>query len=218
MTPLEIVDYVRRVTNTTGDTTYISNQEIIESYLYDACLQISELVPCIETRNTDTSVANQREYDIPTNCSQIKRVTYDGRHLERITMRQEDAYEGNDTSSRATGTPHSYYTWGSHIYLYPTPSADGDTIEIFTIDLHAALTLASTSLSIPAEWHTRLANYVIAQVYLKDQDNRAGYYIDRWEKVDKPWIIHAWRKKVTRDKMRKVLPMRMLPQSEWGNI
>lgn len=215
MTPAQIEEYCRRVTNTKDDD-FFASAEIIENYLYSACLQVSEQVPCLETYQTAVSVASQQTYSIPDDAMQIKRVVYDGNKLQKITMRQLDTLEGNETLDQATGRPEYYWIWGDYLYLYPVPNASSDTIEIYSIDRHSAIAATDTSISIPKEWHTRLCNFIIAQIHYKQGDSRAVEYIRTWEGKDLPFMMLSWRKRKRKDGFYRVQTRKALPETDWG--
>lgn len=220
MTPAEVETYCRRATDTVNETDFVSSAEIIDNYLYAACLQVSQLIPCIETYQTDTSVANQQTYSLPSAAFKIKRVQYDGQKLKQITMRQWDSYEGLDNTDQSTGTPDSYWIWGDYFYLYPIPDENNKEIAVWSNDYHDALdsTDGSETIDIPAAWHARLCNYVISQIYLKDQDPRANQYLQMWEQVDKPMMMREWRQRQTRDGFKKIQTRKSLAETDYGII
>ena len=215
MTPAEIATYCKRVTNKENDD-FFSNAEIIENYLYNACLQVSELVPCLQTTTDSVSVADQQTYSLAANAVGVKRVEYDGQKLQRITQRAHDAMEYNDNLVQATGDPDYYWIWGNTLYLYTVPDNAGDTIRVYTYDRHAAIAETDTSISIPAQWHTRLCNSIVADMFFKDSDQRGQVYLQRWEQTDKPSITMEWRNSQRRDRFNLVENADQYADSDWG--
>lgn len=151
MTPAEIETGARRLMNVVGSI-FWSSDEIIGNYLYSAALEMATETFCIENRYTTTSVASQTEYAQATRAIAVKRVEYAGVKLKNISFEELDLLD-RDQSTVTTGTPKYYYYFDSAIGLYPTPDTAGDTIKIYTYDQPSALTTASTTISIPSQFH-----------------------------------------------------------------
>jgi hypothetical protein len=154
MTPQDIETMARRMLNAVGST-FWSQEEIIENYLYWAVQAMAARSLCIENRYTTSTVADQEEYEAPDRAIQIKYVSYDGStKLKPITRRQRRSIDLN-TNTTVTGTPQYYEWFDSTLILFPTPD-EAKTLEIWSYD-DASVPTASSSLEIPTRYHTDLA-------------------------------------------------------------
>lgn len=179
MTPSEIELMARRRFNAVNDT-FFSQQEIFD-YIYAACLKISDETGAIERVYTTSTVVDQQDYDYPTNTIGIKRVTYEGRRLEKIDMIEDDVITGLNQDTTATGSPLYYWTWENTISLRPIPAEVG-TLKIWSLNEPSAITSASAVLEIPSVYHEKLVTYVLGCMKDKDKDYAGA---DReWAKFD----------------------------------
>jgi len=190
MTPTQIINAARNKYNAIGDSFY-SDQELLD-LLYEGCLDLTKKVPdIIEAIYSTTSVASQQEYDFPTNTIKIKRITYAGRKLKPITMREDDSITGLNQASTSEGTPQYYFVWNNTISLRPIPSTSSDTIKIYSLNEPAALTISST-LEIPTQFHMDLVNFILTGMCAKDSNaNMLVYYEKKWSEAvneAKKWV------------------------------
>lgn len=186
--------FIREGYNAVGET-FWSDAEI-RRLIYAACMDLCVETKCLERTYSTTTVIGQRDYDFPTNTIEIKRVTYDGRKLEPIDLRQDDVLTVNNAATTTTGTPVYYTQWNETISLRPIPDA-ALTLEILSINEPQEITTATTTLEVPSFTHPRLAHYVWARMYAKDKDFKsASYYQDIWnkDKIDvKRWMVKRKR-------------------------
>lgn len=190
MTPTEIETSARNRYNSIGDS-FFSSEEIL-ALMWDACLDITRECNLIERVYTTSTVASQQEYAYPTSTISIKRITYDGKKLKPITMREDDAITGLNQSTTSEGTPQYYFVWNDTIYLRPIPSSVA-TLKIFTYNEPSVLTISST-LEIPTQFHMDIVDYIVSEMAAKDSNLQfAKYYADKWErsKLD----IKKWQRK-----------------------
>lgn len=177
MTPTQIETAARNRYNAVGDT-FFSSSEILD-LMWQACIEISRLTGLIEQSYTTSTVASQQEYSYPTNAMSIKRITYNGAKLQKITMREDDAITGFNQSTTDEGTPTYYFIWNREIYLRPIP-ADVGTLKIFTQNEPQVITSTST-LEIPTHFHMDLVHYICSQMAMKDQN------VDVMKMHDEKW-------------------------------
>ncbi len=190
MTPTEIETAARNRYNSVGDS-FFSQDEILD-LMWDACLDMTRECNLIERVYTTSTVASQQEYSYPTSTISIKRITYDGKKLKPITMREDDAITGLNQSTTSEGTPQYYFVWNETIYLRPIPSSVA-TLKIFTYNEPSELTNTST-LEIPTQFQMDLVDYIVSEMAAKDSNFEAAqYYANKWErsKMD----IKKWQRK-----------------------
>lgn len=179
MTPAELILYAKQQYNAVNDT-FFSDAEMY-NYVYDAEMQLAREAQCIRRTYTTSTASDQQEYARPSNAFAVKRITYNGQKLTKITDRQDDSLTLFNQTTTATGTPQYYFEWGDTLSLRPVPSDIG-TLKIFTYDLPQAVTNAS-SLEVPSRYHLDLALYVVSQMAAKDKNFEASKaYFDRWTK------------------------------------
>ena len=180
MTPTEIETAARNQYNAIGDN-FWSQTEIL-NLIWQACIELAGLTKCIERVYTTSTVASQQEYSYPTSAVSIKRITYEGKKLQAITMREDDAITGLNQATTDEGTPQDYAIWNETIYLRPSPSAVG-TLKIFSINKPQQVTITST-IEVPDQFHMGLVDYILERMAAKDrQIDLAKYYHDLWEKT-----------------------------------
>lgn len=180
MTPTELETYTRQRYNAVGDN-FFSQSEMF-NYFYEAQIQLAQKAMCIRSVYTTTSVISQRVYDFPTNAIAIVRVEYDGERIFPNDFIDDDAQTGNNPDETVTGRPQYYQQWGQEVYLRPTPSASSLTIKIYSYDMPSVPT-ASGTLDVPTRYHTKLSDYALYLMAIKDKNYaQADRYQRTWEK------------------------------------
>lgn len=178
MTPTEIETSARLQYNAVGDS-FWSTAEIL-NLMWQACIELAAVTKNVERVYTTSTVAAQQEYSYPTNTISIKRITYEGKKLQPITMREDDAITGLNQATTDQGTPQYYFIWNKTIYLRPIPSAVG-TLKIFSINTPQQITATST-LEIPEELHMSIVDYILGRMAAKDrQIDISQYYMNLWK-------------------------------------
>jgi hypothetical protein len=166
--------------NAVGDT-FFSTTDFTSS-LYQAQLILAREALCIEATYTTTTVVGTQEYSYPTNTISIKRVTYDGKKIQPINLREDDALTLGNSASTATGTPAFYYVWDDTIYLRPIPD-DDLTLKIYSYNEPSEVTSAST-IEVPTQFHMDLVEYILSRMYAKDGNiQMAQYHLERWNEA-----------------------------------
>ena len=179
MTPTELEDYARSLYNATGDTFF--TQAEIQNHIYAACMVLAREAMCIERSYDATTTADQEEYAFPSNALGLKRIEVDGFKLMPITFRDRDRLVGANTTTLATGTPAYYVLWGESFYLYPIPDSALE-MTVFTYNEPQPITTTST-LEVPTRFHLDIADYVVAQMALKDSEpQKHTLYMQKWER------------------------------------
>lgn len=193
MTPLELNTAARRRYNAVSDN-FWSDEEMYQS-IYDACLELAREALAIERTYETTTVSGTQAYDFPTNAMSIKRVTWNGRKLTPIDMREDDAITGLNMTTTDTGTPEFYFQWNKAIYLRPVPNAT-QTLKIWTHNFPSTVS-ANSTIEVPEEFQMKLVNYCLMKMSEKDRSfESANYYMNLWER-DKA-DIRRWIKKMKR--------------------
>jgi hypothetical protein len=191
MTPTEIETAARNKYNAVGDT-FFSRAEIL-GLMDEACLLLATEADIIEAVDSSTTtVASTQSYDMPTNFIKPKRVLYDGRKLQFITQREDDAITGFQEDTTSEGTPTGWYLWVDKIYLRPIPD-DAKTLKIWGFKRQADLAITDT-LTVPDLFHRDIVNYCVAEMFAKDQNpSMTQYYNSKWDLGLKKAI--AWSKR-----------------------
>lgn len=194
MTPSQIETAARRRLNAVSDT-FWSSDEVIENYLYHACLEMARETRVIESSTTTSAVASQQAYAYPTGVAEIKRITHDGKPLALIDMQKADML-GNATGTTQTGTPTNYWIWGQYINLFPAPASSGSSnIKIWYYGEPAAVTSSST-LEIPSVYHDYLVTGTVFYMVCKEpSDPRIPLFRKEWDEALAKVRMHVQRKK-----------------------
>lgn len=170
MTPAEIQEYARQQWNAVGDQ-FFSDSEFYR-HLYGAQMELAKETNCIRRVFTTSTVADQQEYAKPTNCISIKRITYNGLKIFKITDREDDSLTLNNSTTTATGTPQYYFEWGSSIFLRPVPAEVG-TLKIFCYCQPQAVSSTST-MEVPERYHLQIPDYLLWKMALKEKNFEAA--------------------------------------------
>jgi len=111
---------------------------------------------CVET----TTLANQREYQLPDDFKKLSRLEYilsgtsfqneSRQRLSKITENQQDYFPEN------TGTPISYYFQGDKLILVPCPD-QAKTLRMTYLYRVADMTVGGDVPDIPEDYHEYLA-------------------------------------------------------------
>jgi hypothetical protein len=195
MTPDEVILYARQQYNSVNDQ-FFSDSELY-NHVRAAQDILAKECKVIENTYETSTVASQQEYTYPTNAIALKRITYNGKRLNRIKVREDDVLTGFDADTASTGEPTNYFIWDRIIYLRPVPSAIY-TLKLFTFD-KAQEVSSTSSLDVPDEFHLDLVNYILWRMAAKDQNfTSANYYKEEWsESVGR---CKRWsRKRLTAD-------------------
>lgn len=179
MTPADIELLARNRYNSVNDTFW--SQSEIMTYIYMGCMElVNECDITIERIYTTSTTANVQEYSFPTNCLGIKRITYDGKKLMPITMRDDDVLTLSNQALADSGSPNCYYTFNRTIYIRPLPP-EVKTLEIFSLSQPQVVTSTST-LDVPEFMHPGIANIVNREMAAKDKNySGAKYWDDLWQ-------------------------------------
>ena len=179
MTPSDLTEYARQRYNAVNDT-FFSDAELYTA-IFHAQMELARESRCIRRRYSTTTVVNQQEYQKPTTCFSLKRVTYNGRKVFKINDREDDALTLNNQTTTATGTPQYYWEWDTAIELRPVPD-DTQTLMLYTYDIPQTVSAAS-ALDVPDRYHPDMADFLNWQMCVKDKNfDAASQYQQMWAK------------------------------------
>lgn len=214
MTPDQIQATARRKYNVVGDTFY--NDDFFYDLIFEAESELAQEAIVIEKIYSTDSVADQREYDWPTNAISIRRVEYDGNKLRYTDFREDDSLTLSQSDTTESGTPDFYQLWDRTIYLRPIPDTADLVIKIFTYDMPNLQSTGDANLDTPAHLHKDIINFVVANLAAKNQDMRtAQHYLEMWSKA----VMRAkkWQaKRKHRDGPPRVKNVDELPSTHFG--
>lgn len=214
MTPSEVLDTARDQFNATGDTFFTDAQ--LYNHMRQACNILAREADLIEAITSSSTVIATQSYSYPTNALSIKRVTYNGSKLKRLTMREDDAVTLSNQASTQSGTPVYYTDFGDTIYLRPIPDAV-KTLQFWSINLHGTIT-ASSTLTLPAQFHMDLVDYLLSVMFSKDQnEGMATFHRKLWEQHVSD--AKRWKQKQKRsDSFTTVQDEERLPVTIMGEV
>jgi hypothetical protein len=177
VTPDELNTYARQQYNAANDSFFADSE--LYKHQWFAQQVLAKEAKLIESTYTTPTVASQQEYTWPDAVIAIKRITWNGKALDRITFREDDILTGRNASTSATGEPRGYALFDRVIYLRPVP-ASVYTLKLFTFDQPQEVSSTSV-IDVPEEFHLDLVNYLLWQMAAKDQNFEAArYYREQW--------------------------------------
>lgn len=214
MTPSEIILASRQLYNAVGDTNW-SDSEMCTLIRRGEMKICTEVGMVIETPFTTNTVIGTQEYVFPSNAIDIKRITFNGKKLFPITMRDDDSLTIQNQATTDSGEPIYYYTFNRTIYLRPIPNTVG-TLKIFAHCSPDTVTITSV-LEIPLFTHDPLVNFVVSEMAAKDQNFKmAQYYRDIFRNEDIPEIKKRARLMKRADGFAVVQSEELLPHAYLG--
>lgn len=177
MTLSTLTDFIRAAYNSAEGDTFFTSPWMIKQ-IWAAETQLANEGWVIENTYQTTSTSGTRSLSWPSNCLAIKEVRYKGNKLLKVDLENDPKNDDNNP----TGTPSSYTVWDKEIILFPAPDTDGDTLQIRTYQSPSELTDATDPLNVPDEYQICIADKVIAEMAIKDQNlSLANMYLSKWE-------------------------------------
>jgi hypothetical protein len=170
-------DIIRQRYNAVGDS-FFSDQ-----YLFDLIWQAESVLAkegyVIQNTYTTTSTAATRELAYPSNTLAIREVRYKYSKLVKVPLVDDPKIDTTEPS----GTPTHYGIWDDVIILFPTPDTSADTIQVRVYEYPQRLT-ATSALNVPTEYQIDLADFVLAEMSLKDGNIALQReYVGKWEQT-----------------------------------
>lgn len=179
MTPVTVAELARQQLNAIGDSFWSDNELYL--HIFNAQMELATKTKCIQEVYTTLTTAGTQEYAKPTSAVSIRRITYNGRVLTPITMRQDDQVTLLNQATTTRGTPTAYFEWGDSIFLRDIPDSSTATLKIFTFDQPQTVSSTST-LDVPSRYHADLADYVAWRMALKAQRMQmAAEFKKQWD-------------------------------------
>ena len=193
MTVTEVITAARDLYNSTGDSFFSDTQMYV--WIKKACDEMAKKAKIIERTYTTTTVDGQQDYAYPTNTIEIKRVTYNGAKLKRITHRDDDTVTLANAASTQTGSSIYYTDWNFTLSLRPIPDS-AVTLKIYSYNLAQAITATST-IEIPDLFQFDITYYLNMMMATKDQNwDAVTYFKGMWDQAVMNAI--AWKKRQKR--------------------
>lgn len=153
----------------------------LNSWINEAAADIARRTETLQDRQTQSVVANTREYSLDANVLRVYRVEYiptgAGQPTYPLEYRQFNALDSiwHTQSALTTGTPCYFTIWGfsptNKIILYPTPTRAG-TLRVYVYRLPTATTTDGTTIEVPAGWDSLVIDYAEYSALRKDRDPR----------------------------------------------
>jgi hypothetical protein len=175
---MNVSDVVRRVRTSAGDNAGLQfDQATIADWINDAIRECVVENSLLQARANGATVSNQSDYTLPADIFKLHSVICNSQKLELITLEQfEERFISDDSSDN--GTPKVCYVYAGVLTLYPTPDTNGvGNLTINYTQMPATITYDNTGqvftpddLGIPAQFHSRIVTYCLAQVALQDDD------------------------------------------------
>ena len=177
MTPSTLISIIRERYNAVNDSFF--SDIMLYNALYQAQMQLALECNLIENTYTTTSTAGERNYAYPSTAISIRRVEYKGVKVCPVALIEDP----KTSTTEPTGTPGEYAIWDNEIIFFATPDTDGDEIKVFSYDMPSEVS-ATSVLSVPAQYHMSLTDFVIALMFEKEQnDKMANYHRTLWERA-----------------------------------
>lgn len=176
MGALTVTQIKARVTTQFGDTdgAQVVDASII-NWVNDAMREITQQQDLLQKVGSSNSVANQAQYNLPTDVLHIRRLAYSGFALQQITIEDANNLVPGSSESVAqgypVGTPISYWIYANQINLYPAPSVSiASGITIYYTRQPTVVTSTSDTPELPAEYDNRIVEYCLKQAFELDMN------------------------------------------------
>jgi len=215
MTTPEFLEYCRGIHNADSDS-FWSDTEII-GLINARIKEITSVLGLVPATAVDTSVIGTQAYNFPTDFQFIEHMLYDGNPIGHINFRQWETRKLSGITP--TGTPKHYVIWNRQVLLVPTPVAAGDDITFYGYKSPSTLTGIADAIDIPEALHYRLADGVIGDMFVKDQNVQlAGRYEQKWISVHIPAIYEYKTQMEFADKYPVVTDSESSIESQYGVV
>jgi hypothetical protein len=172
-----VSDVITRVRRTFGDESgvQITDQDVIR-WINDAQEHVAlSNEGLMETTSAADIVANQADYNVPTDFSILRSLAYKGNRLKSYTFNEFNEYLcGFDAVPDAygPGIPVCYMVWNNVITLFPKPSeAVLGGLTIYYIKHPTPVATTADALSLPLQYHNAVVDYCLQQAYDLDEDD-----------------------------------------------
>ena len=214
MTPSEIVTAANQRYNSVGDSFFPDSEAYL--LIWQGCMELALAGYLIERAFTTNTVIGTQAYDFPTNVFAVNRITYNGKNLPKITMRQDDMLSLYNQDTTATGEPQDFFEFGDAFYLRPIPDAVAE-LKVWGYCRPQQVTSVST-LEIGEEWHMHLINLLLAEKCAKNK-NYTGQasYMALWDRAVAKAEAYQRRRK-RRPGFGVVTDVDMVPQTFLGVV
>jgi len=166
---MKLAEIITRVQRQFGDDvqSQITTDDIVR-WVNDACIEIANdaSVTSVMQRGRTSVLANQSEYALPADLLKLRSVRVNGMKLRGTTYEQiSEAYE-------AEGNPDSYWVLEGKLYLFPVPTSDLGTMDVYYVKAPDKLDANATDREpdVPKIYHNRIVEYCIAQAAELDDD------------------------------------------------
>jgi hypothetical protein len=181
---MNVSEIMNRVKRQFGDESgvQITNEDLIR-WINDGQRQIVQTnESLLETSAKASTVADQQEYNLPTNLLILRTVMFKGSSERSYTKLEGFSWsdfnmqvDGWSENQDARSRPTIYTVYGDQILLYPIPdSSVTDAIKIYYNRLPVEVALDTDVPEIPTLYHEALVKYCLAQAYEVDEDFEAA--------------------------------------------
>lgn len=176
-----VSDIVRRVRESAGDLAVLQfSQATLTDWINDGIRECVIENSLLQARATTVTVANQTEYELPTDIFKLHSVYVDSYRLEIQTLQQWELYNtgAHGLTPAQSGNQYTCYVYAGVLNIWPTPTEANLTIQINYTKIPTAIvysaspsdTWTPSSPLIPESFHNHIVVYCLAQVALQDDD------------------------------------------------
>jgi hypothetical protein len=170
---MDVATLIRKVQRLFGDDQeiFITEQDIID-WANEGRRDIAKRTKQGFLSSTFTASTGSYTWNTATSYPPIRRVLYGVKPLPHVAVEDFDAKYIDLTT---VGVPQFYYLQGPTLYLWPVPSGtDATVVTVESVSVPADLTLASTDLVIPAQFHDDLVIFCLSRAHHRNQDHNAA--------------------------------------------
>lgn len=177
MAALTVGEIFTRVQRQFGDDTsaQLTIDDVVR-WINDAMRDIAINNDLLQVRGTQNSVANQKNYTLPTDIMKLQSVKYAGISLRASTLQELDSLMGTDDQTiaqgYAVGTPQTYWLYANELNLYPAPATSlAGGISIYYTRQPTDVAASTDVPGIPQEYHNSLVEYCMAKAFELDANH-----------------------------------------------
>jgi hypothetical protein len=149
------------------------------SWINDAQRQIAVQTELLQVRAVTDVVAGVMDYDKPSNILNLRSVRNNGIKLQGLSLAEaDDQFPLYDqTANQETGQPLFYWSWGTHLSIYPVPTASqsGGLTMLYTRQPVPVVLLTDVP-ELPEMYHDQIISYVLKTAYEMDDDIQSATY------------------------------------------
>jgi hypothetical protein len=164
----EIKDRVKRQF---GDESgvQVTDADIVR-WINDGMREIAQRNDLLEVIATSDIIANQQQYELPSDILTLNSVYYEYSKLDGVSLAEAQVQFNTDVAP-PVGLPRFVWVYANTLNLYPIPdSSITMALKVYYTRLPVLVANDADTPELPLQYHPRIVEYCLQQAYELDED------------------------------------------------